>query len=69
MVAKNIDREIKISGKTKSEIAKALGVADSVLSEYTAGRCFPPCLKIRKLCQILECNYEDVLGKVADDEN
>jgi len=62
-IAKNIDFLIKHSGKTKTDIGKELNIAQSVVSRYANGLALPSTLTIIKLCKILDCTYEEILGK------
>jgi len=65
-VAKNIEREIAHSGKSKTQVAKELGVAPETVMGYTSGKSFPGVKNIRKLCVILDCAYEEILGKLEN---
>jgi len=66
LVAKNIEREIKQSGKTKTQVARELGVAPETVMGYTTGKSFPGVKNIRRLCMILDCTYEEILGKLEN---
>jgi len=63
-IAENIALVIKGSGKTHNEIAEAIGVGRTSISEYIAGRVTPSVFIIMKLCQVLDCTYEDILGRL-----
>lgn len=63
-VASNIEKQIKYSGKSKVQVAKELGVAKNTISGYTSGRSLPDAENIQKLCQILDCLYEDIMGEI-----
>jgi len=62
-IAKNIEMLIKTSGKSQVQIAQAAGVEETTISSYIAGRTIPSTLMVKKLCRILGCDYEDILGK------
>ena len=38
IISKNLKEEIEQSGKTKTEIAKAIGVSNPTISQYLSGR-------------------------------
>ena len=63
-VCENIDDLIKRSGITKMKISDDLNVETSTLSKYTNGTMIPSPEKIKKLCLILNCKYEDILGSL-----
>ena len=63
-VAENIYIAIKASKKNQAQVARELGVHKTVISEYIAGRAMPSIPTLKKLCQVLECDYADILGKL-----
>ena len=62
IITENIRREIETSGKTKSEIAKAIGVANPTVSQYCSGRAQPTLATLSKLCAFLDCSADDILN-------
>ena len=50
-----------MSGKTKTEIAKAIGVSKPTVSQYLSGRAQPSLATLSKLCNFLEISADDVL--------
>jgi len=64
IIAKNLEVLIKSSGKSQVEIAFAVGVKESAISSYLVGRTIPSTLVVKRLCQVLDCNYEDILGRL-----
>lgn len=54
--------EITTSPKSKSQIAKELGVSRPTLSQYLSGRILPSLGTFAELCKILDCSADDVLG-------
>lgn len=60
-ITKNIKREIEYSGKTKSQIAKEIGISPPTLSQYLSGRAQPTLATLTKLCQVLEISADDIL--------
>lgn len=62
IIKANLRTEIESCGKSKSEIAKELGVSKPTLSQYLSGRIFPSLPTFAKLCDILDCSADDLLG-------
>jgi len=63
-IAKNIKELVKASGKRMNQIAYEMDVNEGQLYSYTSGRYLPSALAIIKLCEVLDCTYEDILGKI-----
>lgn len=61
-ITKNLKREIELSGKTKTEIAKELGISKPTLSQYLSGKIFPSLTTFAKLCEIIDCSADEILG-------
>ena len=68
LISKNIKQEIENSGKTKTEIARALGVSNPTVSQYLSGRIQPSLSTLSKLCSFLNCSADEILN-VKIDEN
>ncbi|MBQ8405822.1 MAG: helix-turn-helix transcriptional regulator [Clostridia bacterium] len=62
IISQNIKAEIENSGKSKSEIAKALGVSNPTISQYISGRIQPSLATLSKLCSFLDCSADDILN-------
>ena len=62
IISENIRREIETSGKTKSEIARAIGVSNPTVSQYGSGRAQPTLATLSKLCAFLDCSADDILN-------
>lgn len=62
IISQNIKAEIENSGKSKSEIAKALGVSNPTISQYISGRIQPSLATLSKLCAFLDCSADDILN-------
>lgn len=62
IISQNIKAEIENSGKSKSEIAKALGVSNPTVSQYISGRIQPSLATLSKLCTFLDCSADDILN-------
>lgn len=60
-ISKRLKEEIELSGKTKSEIAKAIGVSKPTVSQYLSGRIMPSLTTFAKLCDFLDCSADDIL--------
>ena len=61
IISQNIKSEIENSGKTKTEIAKALGVSKPTVSQYLSGRIQPSLSTLSLLCNYLNCSADDIL--------
>ena len=62
IISLNIRQEIENSGKSKTEIAKALGVSNPTISQYLSGRIQPSLSTLSKLCNFLNCSADDILN-------
>lgn len=62
IISKNLRQEIENSGKTKTEIAKAIGVSKPTVSQYISGRIQPSLATLSKLCTFLDCSADDILN-------
>ena len=60
-ISENIKNEILTSGKSKTQIAKELGVSKPTLSQYLSGRIMPSLVTFAKLCEVLDCSADDIL--------
>ena len=62
IISKNLKEDIEQSGKTKTEIAKAIGVSNPTISQYISGRIQPSLSTLSKLCSFLNCSADDILN-------
>ena len=62
IISNNLKQEIEQSGKTKTEIAKAIGVSKPTVSQYVSGRIQPSLSTLSKLCNYLNCSADDILN-------
>ena len=62
IISENIRREIELSGKKKSEIARAIGVSCPTVSQYLSGRIQPSLSTLSRLCSYLNCSTDDILN-------
>ena len=62
IISENIRREIEQSGKSKSEIARAIGVSNSTVTQYCTGRAQPTLATLSRLCVFLDCSADDILN-------
>jgi transcriptional regulator with XRE-family HTH domain len=60
-ISDNIKREIETSGKSKTEIAQAIGVSKPTISQYLSGRAQPTLSTLSRLCKFLDCSADDIL--------
>ena len=61
IISKNLKEEIEQSGKTKTEIARAIGVSNPTISQYLSGKIQPSLSTLSKLCTFLNCSADDIL--------
>ena len=61
IISENLKREIETSGKSKTEIARAIGVSRPTVSQYLSGRAQPTLATLSKLCNFLDCSADDIL--------
>lgn len=62
IISENLKREIETSGKSKTDIAKAIGVSRPTISQYLSGRIQPTLATLSKLCAFLDCSADDILN-------
>lgn len=60
-ITENLRKEIELSGKTKTEIARAIGVSKPTVSQYLSGRAQPSLDTLSKLCNFLDISANDIL--------
>ncbi len=60
-ITENLKREIETCGKTKTEIANAIGVSKSTVSQYLSGRSLPTLATLSRLCNFIDCSADDIL--------
>lgn len=60
-ISENIRTEIDLSGKSKTDIAKAIGVSKPTLSQYLSGKVQPSLVTLSRLCNYLEISADDIL--------
>lgn len=60
-ITENLKREIEACGKTKTEIANAIGVSKSTVSQYLSGRSLPTLATLSRLCNFIDCSADDIL--------
>ncbi len=61
-ISENLKREIELCGKPKSLIADELGISRPTLSQYLSGRVLPSLPTFAKLCKIIDCSADEILG-------
>lgn len=62
LITRNLKNEIETSGKSKTEIARAIGVSKSTISQYLSGRAQPTLATLSKLCNFLDCSADEILN-------
>ncbi len=54
------------SGLTQKEAAKAFGVSNKTVGDWEKGRSFPKADKIKLICEVYKCIYDDIIFLPAD---
>ncbi len=62
IISENLKIEIEQSGKSKTEIARAIGVSNPTVSQYLSGRIQPTLATLSKLCNFLNCSADEILN-------
>ena len=62
IISFNLKQEIENSGKSKTEIARAIGVSNPTVSQYLSGRIQPSLATLSKICNFLNCSADDILN-------
>lgn len=65
--AKNLSRIISEKNITQTDIAKALGIAKSTVSEWCSGKNVPRTKALNKLCAYLRVDLSDLLTEKVSD--
>lgn len=60
-ISQNLKYEIENSGKSKTEIARAIGVSCPTVTQYCTGRAQPSLETLSKLCTFLDVSSDDIL--------
>lgn len=66
IIMDNLKKLRKSKGFTQTEIAAILNVTQATYSEYEAGKCRPSFETLNKLCDILNCSSDYLLGRTPD---
>lgn len=62
IIRKRLTEAIELSGKSRTEIAKEIGVKQPVVSQYVAGKIFPSLDTFANLCEVLDVDPAYILG-------
>ena len=62
IISFNLKQEIENSGKSKTEIARAVGVSNPTISQYLSGRIQPSLATLSKICSFLNCSADEILN-------
>ena len=58
---KNLRDEIEQSEKSKTQIARELGVSKATISQYISGKIQPSLSTFARLCVCLNCSADEIL--------
>ncbi len=60
-ISYNLKYEIENSGKSKTEIARAIGVSCPTITQYCTGRIQPTLETLSKLCRYIDVSADEIL--------
>lgn len=60
-ISHNLRNEIENSKKSKTEIARAIGVSCPTITQYCTGQIQPSLETLSKLCNFLDISADDIL--------
>lgn len=60
-IRNNIQKAIRQSGMTQTELAKKLNVYQSAVGQYLSGRALPSLDTFAKLCAVLDLDANEIL--------
>ena len=61
-ISQRLKEEILLSGKTKTEIAAAVGIKKPTLSQYLSGRIQPSLVTFALLCKVIDASADTILN-------
>jgi len=62
-IAKRIEEYVGYAGKTLHQVSQEMGLHEDSLYTYTNRLSVPSVLILKRLCKVLDCTYEDILGQ------
>ena len=62
--SENLRKLIDGSGKKKIQISREVGISTQAMSDFYYGKTHPSLETLKKLCQVLDCDYKDILGEL-----
>lgn len=62
IIWKNLKDEIEHSEKSKTQIARELGVSKATISQYLSGKIQPSLSTFARLCVCLNCSADEILN-------
>ena len=63
---KNIKNVVKLSKLGVTDIALKIGIHPSMIYDYIKGEHLPNLVIFKKLCEVLGCHYEEILGELTN---
>lgn len=58
--SKNFYNLLNLTGMTRAELAKRVGITQASISHYITGQCSPSEKQINKICLVLGCKYDEL---------
>jgi len=65
-ITERLRREVEITKKSKAQLAREIGIDSTTLFHYLSGRNFPTLVTLKKICKVLGCDYQDILGPLDE---
>ena len=62
IIRTRLKKEIETCGKSKSQIASELEISKPTLSQYLSGRAMPSLVTFARLCDVIDCSADEILG-------
>ena len=62
--SRNLNRYLRLSGKTQKEVAAAVGISTSTFCDWTKGRAYPRMDKVQKLAEYFGIRKSDLVEDV-----
>lgn len=61
---RNLKRQLEVSGKTKGEVAKTIGVSTGNFADWLAGRSYPRMDKVQRLAEFFGVQMSNLVDDV-----
>ena len=62
LIKERLNKEIKVSGLTSSEIARRVGVSPTMLTQYRTTKKMPSLETFARICKVIDADANYILG-------